>query len=265
MNMIIAGEKFESLADLSIGRATDVGGSVAFKDIAELRLNAHFDNPSIIFCFGHCIDELSQCIGAFANPFVLLSHNSDFVVTDCESTRNILECKCVKLWFAQNIQDRTFFSLKLRFLPAGIANQGLQKDKDIFRDIHLRKKNKDVHLQVLGQGQSSFNAVPNTVARLDALPPLQSIRRLAEYKFSICPETDSHHLWESYLVRAVPIAINTPFMQMVYEQTQLPMVLLDSWDQLDVSKILPLYSHFDFSQGSNHLFMAAYAKQIFDA
>jgi hypothetical protein len=248
MNSIISGEKFQSLADLSIGRASDAGDSSAFIDIAELRLNAHFDNPSIVFCFGHCIIDLSKC------------HNSDCMVTDCESTRTILECKYVKLWFAQNIEDITFFSLKLRFLPTGIANQGVQKD--VFRDINLRKEN-NIHLQVLADSQ--LDAVPDTVPRLDVLSPVQNIHRLAEYKFSICPETDSHHLWESYLVRAVPIAINTPFMQMIHEKTQLPMVLLDSWDQLDVSKILPLYSHFDFSQGSHHLFMAAYAKQIIDA
>lgn len=261
MNSIISGEKFQSLADLSIGRASDADNSGAsFIDIAELRLNAHFDNPSIVFCFGHCIIDLGKCIGAFANPFVLISHNSDYMVTDCESTRNILECKYVKLWFAQNIEDITFFSLKLRFLPTGIANQGVQKD--IFRDINLRKEN-NIYLQVLGD--LHFDAVPDTVPRLDVLSPLQNIHRLAQYKFSICPETDSHHLWSSYLVRAVPIAINTPFMQMIYEKTQLPMVLLDSWDQLDVSKIIPLYSQFDFSQGSHHLFMAAYAKQIVDA
>jgi hypothetical protein len=252
--MIIAGEKFQSLADLSIGRAADAYhcGNGAFKNIAEFRLNAHFDNPPIVFCFGHCINELSKWISAFANPFILISHNSDFVITDCEVTRTILEWKHVKLWFAQNIQDISFFSLKLRFLPTGIANQGARMD--IFRNIRLCQKKKDVYCLLPGK----------TVPLLSYLPPQENIHRLAEYKFSICPELDSHCLWESFLVRVVPIALNTPFMRMVYDQTHLPMVLLDSWDQLDISKILPLYSHFDFCVGASHLFMGVYAKKIFD-
>jgi hypothetical protein len=265
MNTIIAGEKFQSLADLSIGRTADVHqcSNITFKNIAELRLNTHFDNPPIVFCFGHCIDELSQCINSFSNPFILLSHNSDFVLTDCESTRNILECKYVKLWFAQNIEDITFFSLKLRFLPTGIANQGVG-NPSLFQNIHLfYQKKKDIYF--LPKTYLEGIRICKLVPFLSYLPPQENIDRLAEYKFSICPDIDCHGLWESYLVRVVPITLNTPFMQMVYNQTHLPMVLLDSWDQLDLSKILPLYSHFNFSQGSNYLFMGAYTKQIIDS
>lgn len=256
MNTIISGNKFQCLADLIVGRSEDEEhcDTCAFQNIATLRLNANFDNPPIVFCFGHCIDDFSQCIDAFQNPLILISHCSDFVVTDCESTRKILECRHVTLWFAQNIQDRTFFSLKLRFLPTGVANT------DIWQSIYKYEKKKDVYLELTDKNID----IGATIPPLFSLPPEENIRRLAQYKFCICPEVDSHRLWEAYLVRAVPIALNSPFMQMVYSETHLPMVLLDSWDQLDVTKILPLYSHFDFSQGSDHLFMGAYAKKIID-
>jgi hypothetical protein len=74
------------------------------------------------------------------------------------------------------------------------------------------------------------------------------VRRLSEYAFCICPEghgVDTHRFWECMYLRVVPIMLRTPF-SMILEYNHYPVVLLDSWEDLDESTLD--YSAYEFPE-----------------
>jgi hypothetical protein len=71
--------------------------------------------------------------------------------------------------------------------------------------------------------------------------------RLSQYKFCICPEgngVDTHRLWEALYLKTVPIIINSEFTN-ILQKHNVPLVILNSWDDLDETKLN--YDNFNFN------------------
>ena len=78
---------------------------------------------------------------------------------------------------------------------------------------------------------------------------------MSEYKFCICPignGLDTHRLWEALYLKCVPIVINDDFINVIKNNTNLPLFILNSWDDLDVNN-LPDYNSFNFENSKKYL------------
>ena len=84
---------------------------------------------------------------------------------------------------------------------------------------------------------------------LPTVSPESNIQRLQTYKYCICPEgngLDTHRLWEAYYVKTIPILLRTTFSTNIKQVTNLPMILLNSWDDFDYN-LLPEYDESYFT------------------
>jgi hypothetical protein len=84
---MISGEEIQRICDVYVGYNEDLYGNPviaveAHKHLALHNIQSEYDNPVFIFCYPHRIHEFYQKIEMFINPFVLVTHNSDYTVTD---------------------------------------------------------------------------------------------------------------------------------------------------------------------------------------
>jgi len=94
----------------------------------------------------------------------------------------------------------------------------------------------------------NFNVNTNPEERLKcadaiSLPMLpmvsvkENIERLATYRWCICPEgngVDTHRLWECLYLGCVPIVKRTPFIDVLVHHMEIPLIILDEWNQFCV-------------------------------
>ena len=84
-----------------------------------------------------------------------------------------------------------------------------------------------------------FNALKHKLEWLPLISPRDNMKRLASYKFSICPEgngVDTHRLSECYYLKVIPIVMMSPFIKSL-QKYNVPMIILNSWEDLDVNTL----------------------------
>lgn len=182
------------------------------------------------------------------NPYILITHNAT-LNTD-ESFVQYIDDKIIH-WFAKN---GLFEHPKFTPLPLGLENKsyygsGIPTDFKRFRRKMVSKKNRILY---------KFNTSTNTEEREPVLQTLQShpfadthqdwlapnayLKRLQTYAFVCSPPgkgEDCHRTWEAMYLGVIPIVKKTP-LTVSFEKTGLPMVLLDSWDELQYFDTLTL-------------------------
>lgn len=269
----VSGEQIQLIAKTTLGFSYDFSQNPFIlensKNLAfiDFRCVNEYDNPTVLFCYGHRIDELSLHLHKLKNPFILISHNSDFNITNCCSTHKILECNNLIKWFGQNVD---YEHDKIHFLPIGIANRMWEHGNlNIFKALSKIYKDKNIYM--------SFKVSTNSDARnlclkllspmiefLPIIEPQENIHLLKRYKFCICPDgngLDTHRLWEALYVKTVPILLRSKFSENIQKTTKLPMILLNSWNDLDPDN-LPNYNTFDFTIGKRYLSLQYYKQLV---
>lgn len=259
MTTIITGEKIQQLCDIYLGFNNDFYLnpviSKQFNKHKDLNsINEPFDNPYKVFCYSHNIELLSNKIHLFKNNFILITHNSDWEIRETETVSNILNYNKLVKWYGQNI---CFHHFKLIFLPIGIANsQWPHGNLSLFYNItfmnNLSNKSNKIYFNFNiktnpNKRQLCYDLLNNKLEWLDTIIPLENLLRLSTYEFCICPEgngVDSHRLWECLYLKVVPIVIKSQFTTILLKQG-IPMVVLDSWDSLNVNNLN--YSDYDFN------------------
>lgn len=249
----ISGERFQSIADIYLGLNEDFAfnPNIARQtsklcDIASI--NGTLNNPRVVFCYGHRLNLLMEKIGYFANPFVLISHNSDENIT--RQYQALLDSDKIIRWYAQNIQMK---HPKLHLLPIGIANSmwGHGNLGVLEQNVsNLPNKSKDFFFY--------FNEITNNRERSYCKREIERkgltfgnmqdfnsyLSNLARHKFAICPAgkgVDCHRLWECYYLGVIPILLRSIFSERLQEL--LPCVLLDKWSDFNKEAILPQYDN----------------------
>jgi hypothetical protein len=246
---IITGEKIQNLADVYLGDSSDFSynpyiASQSHKHQWLDILPEPYSNPRYVFCYTHRLESLARKIHGFQNPFVLITHNSDENIRWNESTKTILSCPHLLMWYSQNVGIQ---HEKLRLLPIGMANrQWKHGDIDFFDDfVPPMKKTKHIYFY--------FNVYTNMSKRMDCIQqlgkkipvsstlmsPQEYKRHLSEYQFCICPEGngyDTHRFWEALYLKVIPIVLKNDFITQLQNTpylSDIPMVVLDSWQDLD--------------------------------
>ncbi len=207
-------------------------------------MNDSWDNPRILFCYGHRLPLFAEKLPFIKNPFVLVSHNSDEQITD--KYRCIADHPSVIAWYAQNV---LLDHPTLHWIPIGIANSMWQHGSlEAFEKSLPAVKSKDIYFY--------FNAGSNRAERApcqqavqqkglafgSSLPFQAYIAELATHKYAICPPgngVDCHRFWECFYLGVIPILKRSYFTEQVAKQFQC--ILLDNWSDLSIERLLREY------------------------
>jgi hypothetical protein len=242
----ISGEKFQQICSVYFGEQEDFSFNPRIlhekhKHKYISRFTKPFYNPILVFCYTHRIKDLAPKLHLFKNKFILLSHNSDYTIT--EQDIGFLENDIIIHWFSQNAN---VVHPKLTPIPIGIGNQqwdhGNYSHWDNLNSVSNDQKD-GVYFY--------FSTDTNPTERLKCKQILQSkgleywnhmphqyyIDNLARFcKYSICPVgngVDTHRLWEALYTDTIPVCLKT--VNSEYFSKEYPILLLDKWEDFDVS------------------------------
>ena len=239
------GERIQQIADMYLGTADDfLYNPLIFEQMEKHQIlddiDGPFDNPPILFLYAHLLIVFAQKIQFFANPFTLITHNSDYNLTDSDpAVKKILDSDNLVCWWGQNL---CFIHSKMRFLPIGLANTMWEHGKIENFMIDTINKSKDIYFNFnihtnQEKRELCYNTLKTKLPFLPMLPVAENVKRLAQYKWCICPEgngVDTHRLWEAMYLGCVPIVLRSPFIDalMHYTGGELPIYVIDAWSDL---------------------------------
>jgi len=259
--MIISGEQFQSLAEISFCSEKNC---IIQDQLKMMQQNVHLiDSFSIddiknykrIFVYSH---DLKKFFDKFYNHLqdgiTLISHNSDYPIT--AEFLPYLQGDKIKKWFCQN---RYIDHPKLFSLPIGVANSQWKHGNQtalnnvIFKNLpknFLTYKNFDISTNA---GKRSYvnqittlNNIPMDVNR----PYEEYLDYVARSIFVISPPgngIDCHRIWECLSLNAVPIVED----HVCFNQFKhLPILFISDWSIVKTEFVLqhlPLIKKFDAS------------------
>ncbi len=260
---IITGERIQRLCDLYLSNhRSDFEfnpriGAEPEKCILLESICEDYDNPPNVFCYSHALVAFSEKIHFFQNKFVLFSGNSDHGVYESEWMHKIADADTLTKWFAQNL---TVSRPKITNLPIGFTNsQWPHGDLDLFfasgvfsldQTFHNKPNQVYFHFNI-GTCESKrrvcYDQLKDKLPWLNGLTPLDNLKRLATYQFCICPEgngADTHRLWEALYLRVVPVVVDSPYIRILTNHINIPIVILNRWDDFDPTKVdYSIYRH----------------------
>lgn len=216
----------------------------------------NFDNPKWVYVNSSLLSDKKKLLASdirgklkkFKNPFYLILHNSDQNFETNQS--DILYYKNIIKVFSQNVN---FKHDKLIPIPIGIANSNWwYGDVKIFDEVLETKLVKEnlIHCSfTVTGGLRDVDRLP-CKKRLDELGlPLQKYENLYDYllnlkrsKFCVCPQGngyDTHRMWESLYMKTIPIVKRSEMIN--YWEKMFPMIVVDDWNELDISYLEYIY------------------------
>jgi len=258
---ILTGEKIQQIAEKYFGFGDNFFANplISTQNDKHVYLDSivcEFDNPKIIFCYTHNINEFSEKVNLFKNNFILITHNSDQNIDLSHNyTNTILNCPKLIKWYTQNL---LFYHEKMHYLPIGLANSmwphgnlEIFKNVDFCNSTHLKTKKTYFQFSIdtnRSKRVPCFDALKNKLEFLNIIEPKQNLMRLKEYEFCICPEgngVDTHRLWECFYLKTVLVVLRSQFIETLLKyNAKLPLVVLDSWEEYDETKLQ--YNSFSF-------------------
>ena len=267
-NTIITGERIQQLADVYLGgKQNDFNynpliANQIYKHVYISNISSPYDNPKVIFFYTHLIKKIAKIIHHLKNPFILLSHNSDWNVVESEDTLTILNCQNLQKWYTQNL---CFYHSKISMIPIGFANSMWPHGNlTLFMNERfvnsLSNKSKKIYFNFnigtnASKRQPCYDIISKKVEWLNNIHPMYNLLRMQEYEFCICPEgngVDCHRYWEALYLKCVPIVINSPFIETL-KRFNIPLVVLDKWEDLDIDCLQ--YSNYKFDEYTINMFI----------
>ena len=111
-----------------------------------------------------------------------------------------------------------------------------------------------------------YDALKTKIEWLENITPSENIKRLAQYKFCICPEgngVDNHRLWEALYLKTVPIVINSEFSKVI-KNYNIPVMILDDWSDLNIETLDYNSYNFDENLYNNKLSLEKIKESILE-
>ena len=255
---VISGERIQSFCDFYIGTHEQIHANPLFREDISLKKHKYIDEEPIdfsgkevrsIFCFTNILhshfDALCRVLQTIETPFYVYFHNSDFGFHTHHTS--LLSNPNIQGIYTQNLE--TAPTDRLKPLPIGIANSMYSHGNLSIWDKMLRipciKKTEKVY--------SQFSIDTNVLKRMKCFDIVTSkgiptqlschyydyLELLSTFEFAICPEgngIDTHRFWECLYLKTVPICLKNPVTE--YFSQFFPVVLLDSWEELDVTQLV---------------------------
>jgi len=265
---IVSGEKIQNLCDYYLGTRSQLTTNpfahsqhekhlcIDSSDLAE-----QMKKPDIrtLFCYIHLLEThlkpLVEALSHVTNPITLFFHNGDTTFTQAHC-KALLQNKNVSCIYSQNLSippdDR------LKPLPIGIANS-MWAHGNIYTwalglQMPLSKKTQLVYFYFdvntnANKRQSCFDIACSKGIGVQPKRALSEyIQTLSTFKFAICPEgngIDTHRFWECLYLKVIPICPRNVVTE--YYSKSFPVVLLNTWDELNVEEIGTFYETCNWS------------------
>ena len=166
---------------------------------------------------------------------IILTHNSDYEI----DSKYINVLNIVKKQYSQNC---LIGHKNLTPIPIGIENN-MWFDHKILHKIRIRrdiKKEKSFYFYFSMSTHFSRNEcyekLKNKLIWNNKLTKEEYFIELKKHKYAICPRgngIDTHRIWECLYLDVIPIMLKRDFFGI----DNLPIVYLNSWDELDVNNI----------------------------
>ena len=198
-----------------------------------------FDNPKFIYCCTTDLLLFKNKLDLFKNPFILVSHNSDVNIIDNDDYKYICNHPKIIKWYTQNLLMEHY---KVELLPIGIANPEWEHGNvKLLLQAYNNSYNKTNNIYFYCNINNNYNKRKECYLKLNFIPKAylkpvaEYFNYLATFRFAICPEgkgVDTHRLWECFYLRVVPIVLDNLFIKKVQEAYNLPMVILNDWNEL---------------------------------
>ena len=247
---IITGEKIQQLCDVYCGLQEDFSYNPKIlqqsaKHFYIDRLEAPWDNPRLIFCYGWRLAIFMTKVNLLKNPFVLVSHNSDENVK--EHFRPLADSPLLIRWYTQNCMLK---HEKVEMIPIGVANSMWAHGRlDVYPQLNVTNKLHDVYFNFT----VNTNFRERTLCRAlieqtglvfmnHSLPIYSYLTLLSTYKFAICPPgngIDCHRMWECYYCNVIPIIIDNEWATAL--KAKFPCIVLKSWAEFNKAACLEQY------------------------
>lgn len=257
---IISGEKIQKIADLYI---SEDEGDFTFnpnieknKNMLIKNISNNFNNPKIIYCYTNRLLKLYEKLDNFNNDFILISGNTDENITD--DFKKIAEHKKIIKWYTQNL---CISHEKINFIPIGIANKQWRHGniEELTKIIKMNiPKTNNIYFNFkletnLIKRIQCFNEISKYLTLLNNIDEIENFKRLASYKFCICPEgngVDTHRLWECWYLKVIPIVLKTNFIEILIKNIDLPIIVLDKWSDINININ---YNNYNFDNYNKYL------------
>jgi hypothetical protein len=212
-------------------------------------LNNEIDNPKYIYTSSDNILIFFKKICYLKNPFILITHNSDYNIIDNDLHHNIANNKKIIKWYTQNL---LFNHPKVHMLPIGLANsQWCHGNLSYIPSSYEKKNNIYFYFTIETNKEKRLDCylkLKNYIQVSEQKQPIDYFNYLATFKFAICPEgngIDSHRLWECFYLKVIPIVLDNLFIRKVREKYNFPMIILNDWNDLIGMELI--YTDFDNS------------------
>lgn len=185
------------------------------------------------------------------SEFFIISHNSDRLIDI--NLQKLDHPKLIK-WFAQNLLGVE--NKKISFIPIGLENKMYRKNGIVKRflnaDIDKVRSNFvfSCFREYSNNERSNINKIISKVEYIDSFEFLKNetyISKLAKSRFNICPEgngLDSHRIWESLILKSIPIVKRNKFIDMLVSNN-VPLFVLDNYGDLKNLRESILYKFYE--------------------
>jgi len=229
------------------------------------------DNSNqIIFCKTDYIDDLFKDIENSDNKHILITHNSDFVISE-EIYRS--KPKCIKKWYAENV----FFSDKdLIPIPLGVERpdgMGYSSDMTVLDKVLNTDRNlKNIVYSCINIDNNpkyrlecdKFASEEMFVTRQEyGVPFDEFILNIYNHVFTLCPRgngIDTHRLWETLYLGGIPVTERNVCTESFQIVGRLPILLVDNWDELNLNMLLNTIKKFSCTEFNSSYLKLSYWK-----
>jgi hypothetical protein len=258
---IITGEKIQNLCDIYLCSRNKAYGIKPSKVVYIDTITDKYNNPKKIFIFTdliyHYFNYLVKILQFFQNDFCLVIHNSDYNFTN-QYISIFTYVPKLKRIYTQNMDIIHPYVVPI---PIGLANSRWEHGN---LEIVLETINKIEKKEIIKNNNIYFQFSINTAKQIredcynkiikkdipftEALKFDKYIPTLATYKFAISPEgngIDTHRLWECLYLKVIPITKRNRIVE--YYCYYFPIIILDDWDNLNISELDKIYNNADWS------------------
>ena len=241
---IICGENIQNICDVVMVTNDTINCNpniyLFSKDIKYITELDNIDKYNSIFIKTDILNQFYNKFGNILENKIIFTHNSDIEIGE-SFVKNLNK---LKKQFSQNCLIK---HPKLISIPIGIENRQWF-DHEIFHNIRKRKdikKDKDFYFFFSFNTHPSriecFNALKDKLVWNDKKNKENYFIELKRHKYAICPRgngIDTHRLWECLYLDVIPIVISRDFINI----NNLPIIILNNWNEFDKEKILNEYN-----------------------
>lgn len=257
----ISGDTFRSFARHKLDESSNVN-------------SLNVKNNDILFIKGDFIEDfIKRDLNKLPDGVKVITHNSDVNIT--EEFVNVFKEKKIS-WFVQNASVDITKIENIHLIPIGFEN------RNWFSNGKLKNlKNVEIPNEKMEKIFIGFNTNTNK-ERVKILKVMDKndltlffrrtthkeyLKQLAQCKVSLCPEgngVDTHRIWESLLVKTLPILLKTEF-SLNLKTINVPMYLVDDWNEvneLTENQISDIYKNYAKSLNETNLIYSEYWHKI---